>query len=263
MCIRILTQFKCCQLYIQLRKVHKYIYSMDKAYYRQKDNEHFQFNFEYNNTELNVNRQFNFSRQLTETVGTFLNRININVEKALIKKIKRKKKKNIENADNEIIEPEISSNILLDNSEVNSEILCKDLFKLQNKLILKVLEKSYIVVINSPWIDGAALPDAILARFPVYPSRFESVNTDKKLSEFIWFKSKDKIDWTRIGEGFIHMPANEDIDTYLKLHCIPRNEHTEGPTVELVSDITVQADPGYCPFETRHKFTQQKTQGKE
>lgn len=232
---------------------------MDKAYYRQKDDEHFQFTFQYNDTELNVNRQFNFCRQITETVGTFLSRVNTNVEKILAKKAKKKKKK----GQDEIIEPQISSSILLDNREVNPEITCKELFQLQNNVSLKVLTKIYYVVINSPWIDGASLPNAILARFPVYPSKFECVNTDKRLSEFIWFKSKDKSNWTRVGDGFIYLPVNDDIEHYLKLHCIPKNELSEGPVIELVSDVVVQADPGYCPFETRHKFTQEKTQGKE
>lgn len=233
---------------------------MDKAYYRQNDEEHFLFTFQYNDQELKVNRQFNFCRQLTETVGAFLSRVNSNVEKVLIKKPKKKKNKVTEN---EIIEPQVSSSILLNSQEANAEASCKEVFQLHNSVILKVLEKQYFVVINSPWIDGAALPTAMLARFPVYPSKFECVNANKKLSEFIWFKSKNKTDWTQVGVGFIYMPSTDDIGAYLKLHCIPKNEHCQGPAMELVSDVTVQADPGYCPFETRHKFTEQKTSGKE
>lgn len=261
MCIRLVTLLRHHGLNSQLRKAHKYIYNMDKAYYRQKDDEQFLFTFQYNDTNLNVNRQFNFCRQLTETVGAFLSRVNTNVEKVLAKKAKKKNKK--APAENEVIEPQISSNILLNNSEVNADTPCKEVFKLENRVLLKILEKDFSVVINSPWIDGASLPSAMLARFPVYPSKFECANTDKKLSEFIWFKSKNKKDWERVGAGFIYVPTNEDVGAYLKLHCIPKNEHSEGPTIELVTDVTVQADPGYCPFETRHKFTQEKTQGKE
>lgn len=260
MCICILKLFRNNCLHFHLRKAHRYIYNMEKAYYRQKDDEHFQFTFQYNDTELNVNRQFNFCRQLTETVGTFLSRINTNVEKVLLKKAKKKNKKTVES---EIVEPQISSKILLNNGEVNLESPCKEVFQLENNVLLKILEKDYFVVINSPWIDNATLPSAMLARFPVYPSKFECVNIDKKLSEFIWFKSSDKKNWTQVGSGFIYTPLNEDIGAYLKLHCTPKNEHSEGPTIELITDGTVQADPGYCPFETRHQFTQQKCSQKE
>lgn len=233
---------------------------MEKAYYRQNDDEHFLFTFEYNDRELNVNRKFNFNRHLTETIGNFLSRVNTNVEKVLLKKAKRKNKKKLES---EITQPQISSSILLNSQEVNDEATCKEVFQLKNNVILKILERSYFVVINSPWIDNAVLPCAILARFPVYPSKFESVDSDRKLSEFTWFKSVDKSNWSLVGTGFIYVPSNDDIGAYLKLHCIPKNNHSEGPVMELVSDVTVQADPGYCPFETRHKFTQQRTSGKK
>lgn len=233
---------------------------MEKAYYRQSDDERFLFTFQYNNSDLNVNRQFNFCRQLTESIGSFLSRVNTNVANVLSKKAKKKKKKTTEN---DIVEPQVSSSILLNDQEVGSEKTCKEVFQLHNNVILRVSEKNYLVVINSPWIDSASLPSAILARFPVYPSKFSCVNTEKKLSEFIWFKSRNKSDWTQVGSEFVYTPSNEDIGAHLKLHCIPRNKHSEGPILELVSGATVQADPGYCPFETRHKFTQQKTSGKE
>lgn len=35
-----------------------------------------------------------------------------------------------------------------------------------------------------------------------------------------------------------------------------------GPAVEVISKKVVEAGPGKCPFETRHKFTTERLSGK-
>lgn len=242
-----------------VKNLHTYAFKMDKAYLRHAmDNDTFQLTFQYVNPDLKVNRQFNFCRQLAEPVRSFLERVNANVEKIVLK---RNKKKKTNPDDSEL--PTINASLVLNNAEVNGDIRCKDVFNPDNHVILKVLNHEYSVIVNSPWIENLTLPNSILANFPVYPSKFEAVYTDKKLSEFIWFKSKDKKEWFQTGKGFVYIPSNEDINQYLKLNCIPKNEHNEGPLVEIVSEVKAQASPGECPFDLRHEYTKQRATGKE
>lgn len=244
------------------RLLHRYIFKMDKAYLRHlNDSEQFQITFHYANPELKVDRQFNFCRQLKEDVNTFLNRVSVNVEKVVNKK--NKKKKSSQDADTNTTP--INARLVLNGAEIDGDIICREIFKLEfnSNVILKVLEQEYNIVINSPWVDGVTLPSSILANFPVYPSKFETVFTEKDLSEFIWYKSENKVDWKQIGSGFVFMPKNEDINSYLKINCIPRNKTSVGPIAEAISDVKVEASPGFCPFENRHQFTKQRASGKE
>ncbi|XP_018561321.1 2',5'-phosphodiesterase 12 [Anoplophora glabripennis] len=241
------------------RYTHKYIFKMDKAYLRHLgDNEQFQITFKYTNEVLKVNRQFNFNRKLSETVETFLSRVATNVEKALNKKNK-KRKADEDNGGNSTVR----ATLFLNDSELPRETVCSDIFQPGNNVVLKILSQEYQVIINSPWVDGIALPTSILATFPVYPSKFETVFTDKDLSVFTWFKSKNLTEWTTVGNSYILTPSNEEIDHYLKLSCVPNNSEFEGPEIEAVSTCRVEASPGLCPFEIRHKFTAQRAKGKE
>lgn len=230
---------------------------MDKAYLRHgiENSETFELTFHYTNPDLKVDRQFNFSRRLSEPVSSFLERVNANVEKVL-----KKKRKKI---NDEQYPEQIGASLIVNNAKIDGEIECGAAFKPENDVILKVLENQYKIIINAPWIESIALPKSILANFPVYPSKFESIYTNKKLSVFTWYKSDNKSAWIEAANGFIYMPRNEDINLFLKLTCIPKNEANEGPAIEVVSDIAVQASPGECPFDLRHRFTAQKATGKE
>lgn len=41
------------------------------------------------------------------------------------------------------------------------------------------------------------------------------------------------------------------------------NNETVGPAVEAISKTVVEAGPGKCPFEDRHKFTTDRLNGKK
>ncbi|KAJ8979548.1 hypothetical protein NQ317_017696 [Molorchus minor] len=207
------------------KNIHKYIFKMDHAYLRRlSDNEQFLISFKYKNEELKVERQFNFNRKLAETVDTFLSRVVANVEKSV----------------------------------------CDDIFQPKNNIVLKVREKDYNVIVNSPWVDTIELPLSILANFPVYSSKFETVYTDKdQPATFTWFKSSNQVEWTEAGHEYIFTPTNEDVGCYLKLKCVPRNGDIEGPEVEVISTCKVEASPGLCPFEVRHRFTKCRAEGRE
>lgn len=231
-----------------------FIYEMDKAYVR-INSDTFEFSFQYKNPNLNIDRQFNFSRRLTENVSTFLGRISTNVDKVLSKQ----KKKNKNTTDVNLL---INDIFLYQNGKnLNGEEICKNIFDKNHDLKLKILNNEYIIMINTPWIKSATLPTSMLANFLVYPSKFETQFTDKDSSEFTWFKSQDQKEWIEVGKGFLYKPTNDDINSYLKIHCLPKNGNICGPITEVVSTNKVEADPGQCPFEIRHNFTKEKLSG--
>lgn len=233
---------------------------MDKAYMRcPEGSDVFELSFQYFNQELNINRQFNFSRKLSESVNTFLARVNTNITKVLDKKQKKRK-----NADENPTNDSSKQVQLTQNGEqVNSELLCEDLFKIGGDIRLKLMDQEYTVVINTPWVKNIVLPTSMLANFPVYPAKFETLFLDKNLSQFTWYKSLDKTNWNVAGTGFLYTPSKSDIDCFLKLDCIPRNETDVGPVTETISTGKIEADPGQCPFDIRHGFTRDKLGGKK
>ncbi|XP_018323027.1 2',5'-phosphodiesterase 12 isoform X2 [Agrilus planipennis] len=241
-----------------VRYRHKYIFAMDKAYLKYVDSSDvFYMNFHYTNSALKVDRTFNFSRKVTENVESFLNRICTNVEKVISKKLKRKR-----NDKEKTSEITVTAELFGNSGTIDKCAICQDVFK-QNNLILTVLEKQYKIMKNCPWVDSICLSNVLLANYPVYPNKFEVSFTNKDLCEFIWYKSKDKKEWIRIGEGFLMQLSNNEINYYLKLQCIPKNDDLIGPLTEVVSDVVVQASPGLCSFDIRHQFTKSKPNSKE
>lgn len=236
--------------------LHKYVFSMEKAYLRLiVDAEQFQLTFRYQNSNLNIDREFNFCRQLQENVDVFLGRLTSNVEKVITKKNRKK----------QIEIPALAAELLLNSCKIPGDKICKEVFipSCSDNIILKILDKEYTIIINSPWLSNIALPKSIMADFPVYPSKFETVNTEKHLSSFKWYKSEDKTNWNLVGDGFIYIPNNSDINSFLKLSCTPKNGYSEGPMTETISEVKVEASPGFCPFENRHQFTKTKKSGEE
>lgn len=224
---------------------------MDTAYLRHcPDGERFDITFEVK--EERLNRQFNFSRKLSETVDTFVGRVKANVDKALSKK--KKKDPSVQLA---------TVALLLDNHEVAKDWTCEQLFSAGAPVQLAINERTFNIVINAPLVLTLNLASSFLATFPTYPAKFETLFTEQEISEFVWFKSKDGAQWEPVGEGFIYTPSNTDIDCYLKLSCTPKNHSLTGPICESVSSGKVSASPGECPFENRQAFTKEKLQGSE
>lgn len=244
--------------------VHQYLLKMDKAYLRRiNETEQFVIAFKYVDPEIRINRQFNFNRRLSETVDSFLSRVTINFEKIASKKSKKKKNKNETSNDKVVEGKKTEVSLFVDDNEVSRDTICGDVFLPGKNIILKLESLKYEVIVDSPWIDGISLPTSMLATFPVYPSKFEAVFTEKELSTFIWSKSVDKITWSDISNDYICIPSNEVIGHHLKLSCTPKNSTFEGPCTEVISECKVEASPGICPFDNRHKFTKERAIGNE
>jgi len=154
--------------------------------------------------------------------------------------------------------------LLKNDVKVDGDMLCESLLQDSAELKLVIFEKTFLVKRNAPYIIRISLPSSILAGFPTYPSKFESLYTDKKQSMFDWYKN-DPVksnSWTHIGNGYLYIPSVTDIGCHLKISCEPRNESDTGSRMEVQSKNAVEAGPGQCPFDIRHQFTKHKLSGR-
>lgn len=71
--------------------------------------------------------------------------------------------------------------------------------------------------------------------------------------------SHSSLKWTQLCDGFLYTPIDDDIGCKLKVVCTPSDGEVFGYESECVSDTEVKAGPGYCPFEERHRVTQNVT----
>lgn len=207
--------------------------------------------FRYVNEKLNVDREFNFCRKPEELTQTVLARIQTNVHKELAKKLKKKLDQ---------LPAEVKVELFQEGSDATfSEITFAELLSSNvNAIKLKVLDKSFNMVVNPPWIKIVQLPKCILAGCLVYPTKFEMQFGDRESSEAVWYRAKDpgSNQWEVCGQGFRYEAKSEDIGFFLKLVVTPKNDKgMVGPQLESVSKSAVQAGPGLCPFETRQKCT--------
>ncbi|XP_012224589.1 2',5'-phosphodiesterase 12 isoform X2 [Linepithema humile] len=156
--------------------------------------------------------------------------------------------------------------LLKDDILVDGSVLCESVLQDSAELKLVIFEKMFLVKRNAPFIINISLPSSILVDFPTYPSKFESLYTDKKRSIFNWYRNEainNKPDlWTHVGKGYLYVPTTFDIGCNLKISCEPWNESDSGCITEVESKGVVEAGPGPCPFDIRHQFTQHKLSDK-
>ncbi|XP_065346967.1 2',5'-phosphodiesterase 12 [Cloeon dipterum] len=234
--------------------------SYPDAYFRFKDGcETFDFCFYFENASLKVSRNFNFSRRVTETVAEFQGRVQANLDKTLAKKKKKKKGK-----DEEAEDPCVKVEFKVDGESADNDANCKELLS-SSKMTMHILDSSYKIVVNAPVVTSMALPECMLAGFPVYPSKLEVEFAERKDCHFTWFRSAkpvqqdkvcDSVKFEEVASGFSYTPSAEDVGYAIKLRCEPVRGHLKGPALEFVSKGIVSAGPGHCPFHTRHSFTQ-------
>lgn len=186
--------------------------------------ERFTFTFHYINDSLGVDRKFNLNRQSTETISTFLDRIQCNVAKIVNEKHnkrrkKAKKKEGNDSADDDTAPPpQVTVELLRSGNPVPTEETCQSLLESKDLVMLSLSGKRYHVVVNPPWVDEIQLPKSILSNFPVYPSKFVGSNFVQGESEFVWYrKLQNALQWQEVGSGFIYTPSSEDINHLLKV----------------------------------------------
>lgn len=57
-------------------------------------------------------------------------------------------------------------------------------------LNLKVLDRTFELVLNQPWVINLVLPTSILAGFTVYPSKIEMKFAARRYCKAEWYKTK-------------------------------------------------------------------------
>lgn len=241
---------------------------MDKVYLRNPENtEELHITFRYANEALKIDRDFNFCRRMNECVDEALTRIRNNVEKELNKKSKKKSKTPPATERNL---PERPKDILvqLRRNDCDDQILgitfADLLTDISKGLKLQVIDKSFDIVLNQPWILGLQLPSSIMAGYLVYPMKLDMQFAQREHTLGQWYRAPklpsgtDKTIWEPCGEGLIYQVSQADIGQYLKLVVTPRNEAgLSGPSTEHVAKSPVQAGPSDCPFEKRQQFTKE------
>lgn len=246
--------------------ISKFNMNLNKCYFRlnnDKNGLHITFLFKISEERV---RQFNLERKPQENIGLTIQRITSSIKKVLVKVNKKKALKA------EICESDVA---LYDsnNATVPETTTCDDLISNKIAVKLKILDHTYDVVYNIPWVLNVNLPKCMLVGFPIQPLNFEMVYGDKNHSEFNWYSSvplNEKgnriadihLKWDMAGTGFNYTPTTQDIGKLLRLECIPKNESEMGPAVYAISSNVVEAGPGQCPFENRHMFTKKKLEGK-
>ncbi|KAL1457804.1 hypothetical protein WDU94_007997 [Cyamophila willieti] len=234
---------------------------MNPAYFRYEDGaEKFQLAFEYNNETYNISRQFNMDRSVNETTADFKNRIKSNVVKVLEKKIHALNKK--KEKEDKIKMPEIKIDILIDGQVISDASIAKEaifdnssLSSGENSLLIH--DSKFQIIINAPWIKNLTLPSYLLQDCLVYPTKFEHQFLLEDKTIFQWFRKEDK-EFVPLSQGFYYKPTKEDVGHCLKLSCTPKNDHSEGPTLEVVTEKPVDAGNQPYLFEQRHAFTKEK-----
>lgn len=60
----------------------------------------------------------------------------------------------------------------------------------QEDLHLRVIDQTYQIVINQPWVVNLVLPTSMLAGYKVYPSKVEMQFAEQENCRTEWFKAK-------------------------------------------------------------------------
>ena len=230
----------------------------------------FSFSVKYHG-DINVEKSFNLNRNFDEPSDQFITRLNASLDKAVAKKIKRKKMKTEEISSKAIFKGSKGEPVEFPNDKPIKDII------LQDGLSFHVLGDKYSIAINPPSVIKLTLSSVIMAGFEIYAEKLQTMNASKDNTLWQWFVTEKSYDeskaksasvksltWSERAEGFLFLPDETDIGKFVKLRCTPRNEKGAiGVASEVISSSVVSAGPGFCPFENRHAFTKEKTKDDE
>lgn len=243
---------------------------MDIAYFRLKpDDNQVHINFHYRNADQQIDRVFNLSRSVSETVNTCMQRIQANVQKELQKRARRAKGN--KRQPDPITEPSSSALPDVELREAASAQQLGDLSILEvlhnraagfaGNLQLNVFGSQYRVAFNLPWVHAITIPTSIMAGYFVYPSKLELDGCTMHDVDIEWFAKNgtdaDDVDgWRLVGNAYQWLVTDDCIGHELKVRCTPRNGPLAGPALEACSKTPVQSGPsGVCHYVARHRYT--------
>ena len=226
-----------------------------------------------------------YHRRKTDTLMHTLKRMRINLTQP--HHGKKKLKKSMKTLPTEIeglyypddVKIEVRSYCSAEKVPLDTETSNQDAWKEQNVLIIG--EEMFKIRVNAPTVVAIDIPKHLMVGFPVVPS-LELEFGKREDAKFLWFrgrtvKNAKKVDmvatakensmccelnmaWEFLANTFKYTPSVSDIGYKLKFICIPRNRDAFGFSQEVISEASVGAGPGACPFEERHLYTMKKTE---
>lgn len=158
--------------------------------------------------------------------------------------------------------------------------MIRGLIKTANFLLQKIISDK--MGTNTPKVASMKLPSCIMKDFVIMPT-ISFVNSSIDHCKFSWYRQISSLEkekyikegtcldtdiiiekrmkkyWYKICDGLIFCPKLEDVAHYIKVVCIPSDGVKDGRESVSISSTPVELGPSYCPFEKRHKFTEEKT----
>ncbi|KAK6619211.1 hypothetical protein RUM44_003593 [Polyplax serrata] len=218
--------------------------------------------FMYTNDAMNINKELFFERRMSESIDMFLERLNNKVENIFKKKLKKKGRQQ-----DDVSQPSetvkhtqlILNGRLVPKDTVFRELLCEGD---TSDLKLRIEDIDYTILFNYPLVSNMALPEQLRVGCPVSPSKLTGHCINIEESEFKWFKTQNN-KWIECGRGYAYMPQECDVDCFLKLECIPKNDTRTGPKSEVVSKSVVNSFQFGSEINIRQEHTKIGTQKDE
>jgi len=233
-------------------------------------------------------RVYTFDRLKTELVERTIGRIATKINSVVAKRLKKRNKSlgiNVTPAEVRVAIRE--DGITISDSELNETAWT------QGKC-MHIDDRLFHVCVNVPAVRKLSLPQLMMVGFPIYANiNFEFVDVSD--CEFTWYRLVDGVTTTsskecdnlstdeeqdsntvkkckkhkqqgstavKIFTGHSYVPTVEDVGYQLKLECVPARGEVIGDMVTDVSSAVVQNGPTIvCPYEKRHKLTEQLTSG--
>ena len=275
-----------------LRAARRTMCEMARVFVRSVENEdRLQITFRYhpdNQQQPAHMRVYNFDRLKTEVLQRTMTHIATKINQVMVKRLKRKSRAlgvDATPAEVRVFLSEDGSEISPAEPNVSAWI---------DGRCMQIEDQQFHVCVNVPTVRKLSLPQPMMVGFPVYAS----VNlefADASDSEFTWYRLSDGGSATspeesgslsaddmagqnshvakngnksnnksavKIFVGRAYIPTEEDIGCQLKVEYLPLRGEVTGEMVSTVSSVAVQSGPTVsCPFEKRHKFTEQLTTG--
>ncbi|CAF2105974.1 unnamed protein product [Rotaria magnacalcarata] len=211
----------------------------------------------------NISRQFNLLRSMDEPVSKTIHRLIANIENAMIKENKSKKRHQKElmgvtsNTEKQLIVVElfdINNDQPIDGNQTNQQAW-------RNCQRLSINEQFYNVEYNAPVVIRFRFPEQILTN-TITTAFVEIDYGEYESSLFDWYVTddiktiNDHTQWTHIHHGLFCTFHDEHVNKFVRLVCVPRNNSLrEGIQAESISKICIIPCPLDLPMNTRHKLT--------
>lgn len=236
---------------------------MLKAYVRVlKEEDRIEIKLRYIDPNLGLDRWFSFNRSMGDTVQQIKERVITNIDKACAKYRKRMLKKQ---GSAEAFKIDVQ--LMQSSSILDPEVSCRNLISMPD-VGISVNGQLYLLDIDPPSVKALKLPTSLMAGFPIYP-KIDIENCHLDDCEFQWFRKEESStsttesdvkndSWSLVGTGFSYTASNLDIGSFLKVECTPKNASRIGLLEVATASQVVEAGPGLCPFEIRHRFTKDR-----